>query len=315
MLGGTEGLRAEAARSHLRVETWRGGLHVTTITPGWGVGWRAVFSDDDVYDVLSWLMHYVQQYVHRSLVVGALMALRDERGVVLHPFGLAHNIMRWGPAIPAIPYDEALSIASTEAASWQRGLPVPEQQAGLSDGPAAPSDGTSTVLCSAWLDRNALDPHIHQGAFHMLRGLKLVDASFGMEAAGAFNCVLEVATQFLQCRRLVSSQQGRVAAASFLGVSDEMKEVAETLAFMRNHFAAHAGGWRWWDFHELFGESLTDAATLAGEVLRRMADLEPSHRLVEPTPQRWSEWFWVNFEILWRAVWFEALTTRQPEQS
>jgi hypothetical protein len=155
-----------------------------------------------------------------------------------------------------------------------------------------------------------LDPHIHRGAFHMLRGLDLLNVGFSMEAAGAFDCVLEVATQFLQSRHLIPSHphQGRVAVASFLGVSDEMRETAETLAFMRNHFAAHSGGWRWWDFDELFETSLTDAAKLAGEVLRRMADLEPSHRLVEPMPEHWSEWFWVNFEVLWRAVWFDALT-------
>jgi len=52
-----------------------------------------------------------------------------------------------------------------------------------------------------------------------------------------------------------------------------MKDTADTLAFIRNHFSAHAGGWRWWDFQELFGESLAAAATLAAEVLQRLAIL------------------------------------------
>jgi len=145
-LEGTEGLRAEAARLRLRVGTWRGGLFITTITPGWGVGWHTVFRGDDVYDVLWWLMDYVRQYVHRSLVVGALMAIQEDRGIVLHPFGSSGHIRRWGPRVPIVPYDEALSIAGSDAVSW----PVlSEDLAVRSDRRPAPADGTPNGLCSA----------------------------------------------------------------------------------------------------------------------------------------------------------------------
>lgn len=127
----TEGLLAEAVRPRLRVGTWPGGLFVATITPGWEVGWRSVFPDDEVYDVLSWFMHYVRQYVHRSLVVGALMALRDERQVLLHPFGSAQHTKRWGPCDvdPPVVVSRATgpdrnSVASPNHASGV-GLPQP----------------------------------------------------------------------------------------------------------------------------------------------------------------------------------------------
>ncbi|MGD0104145.1 MAG: hypothetical protein ABSC06_08925 [Rhodopila sp.] len=46
---------------------------MSTVVPGWGFGWRTIFRDDYVYQVLSDLAHYARQYVHRSHVARVLI--------------------------------------------------------------------------------------------------------------------------------------------------------------------------------------------------------------------------------------------------
>ena len=315
-LNDTEGMRFEAIRPHLRIGTCQHGLFVSTLTPGWEVDWRRIFNDDETYELLSWLMHYFRQYVHRSRMVGVLVALWEETEVVIHPFGSLSTYQRWGPMLPVIAPERALAIAAKEAQEeWPTSFPdvefvdprptknIPEQE-----------QADPTKLASFWLDANMLDPHLHQASFHFLRACDLMAAGFEMEATVAVDCVLTVAKNFLIRRKLFApNKQGRATLAEFFEAAEDQVEAARSIGLMRNHFGAHPGGWRWWDFTEMFEGNLKKIIPLANTILRGIVQLEPSHRLVAPSPERWSDWFWDNFGDLWRSVWFEEMTKWKPE--
>jgi hypothetical protein len=140
--------------------------------PGWNFGWSSVLTDPISYDVLSWLGHYARQYVHRSNVAKVLMAAWERHNLVLHPFGSGLQIQRYSEA--SNPSTQQMLAIADRNMTEQWGRP-------LSKG---------TLYQSKWSTRNTLDPGIHQGIFHFLRGQSLAAAGFELEAVAAFDCVL-----------------------------------------------------------------------------------------------------------------------------
>jgi hypothetical protein len=269
------------------------GLVVSSVVPGWGFGWRQVFEDEDVYDILSWFLHYARQYIHRSDIASVLMIAWEEHGKILHPFGSRGMGQRYGPVIPLISIERVLNT------SKQRAL---ESWGDLS------SSSTDAPTVSAWISRNTLDPFIHQAIFHYLRGQDLTKNGFEIEAVVAFDCVLQSTGTFLRARRHLAAELTRGQVCEQLELSSKTAELADYVYFLRNNFGAHAGGWRWWDQGELLAEEgITEIAGLAGSVLSSAADTEPAMRSMEPFPSSWGDWFFENFEVLWDTLWFEKL--------
>jgi hypothetical protein len=269
------------------------GLVVSSVVPGWGFGWHKVFKDEDVYNVLSWFLHYAQQYIHRSNIASVLMIAWEDHGKILHPFGSRGLGQRYRPVVPMISVDRVLNI------SKQRALENWGDVGFLSiDAPTA----------SAWISRNTLDPFIQQAIFHYLRGQDLTQHGFEIEAVVAFDCVLQSIGTFLRAHRHLAAELTRRQVCERLQISSESAELANYVYFLRNNFGAHAGGWRWWDQGELLDEeNISDIARLAGSVLSSAADAEPLMRSVEPFPSNWGDWFFENFEMLWDTLWFEKL--------
>jgi hypothetical protein len=268
-------------------------LVVSSVVPGWGFGWSKVFTSENVYNVLSWFLHYARQYIHRSDVASALMIAWEEHGKVLHPFGSRAMQQRYGPVIPMSSIDHVLDISKESAlACW----------GGLNDR----STGGPSV--SAWMKRNTLDPFIHQAIFHYLRAQELIAHGFEIEAIVAFDCVLQSVGTLLRTRRHLAAELTRGQVCGQLQLSTESAELADYVYFLRNNFGAHAGGWRWWDQSELLDEeNVAEISRLAGSVLSSAADTEPAIRSIEPFPSNWGDWFFENFEILWDTLWFEKL--------
>jgi hypothetical protein len=268
-------------------------LAVSTIVPGWGFGWSDIFKDNDVYEILSWFLHYARQYIHRSYVANLLMIVWEKYGKVLHPFGSNAIQQRYGPVIPMISTEHALDAARLSALkAWG-------------------SDNHSyngAPIIDAWIGRNMLDPFLHQAVFHFLRAQNLQSKEFAMEAVVAFDCMVQSITAFLQARCHLATDPTRGEACERLGLPPESAELAEYTYFLRNNFGAHAGGWRWWDQYEfLDDDDLSEICLLAKAVLSAAADFEPQVRSVEPSPSRWDTWLFENFEMLWDSVWFQKL--------
>jgi hypothetical protein len=144
--------------------------------------------------------------------------------------------------------------------------------------------------------------------FHFLRAQNLRSESFDLEAVVAFDCVVQTVAAFIQSRSGLAVQPARSEICARLGLNMEFVELAEYMYFLRNNFGAHAGGWRWWDQAEMLeDDTLADISQFAHQVLSAAADFEPRARAVSPSPAEWGSWLFHNFEMLWDAVWFDAL--------
>jgi hypothetical protein len=267
------------------------GLVVSTIVPGWNFGWSKILTDSEVRDILTWFLHNARQYVHRSHVAATLMMIWDEQKVVLHPFGSGAMYQRYGPVIPFSNNIAVLEVARQESLE-QWGKPNDEVRA----------------ISSPWLTRNILDPYIHQAVFHYLRAQNLLAKDFATEAIVAFDCAIQSIGTFLRRRQKLPRALSRSEICDRFGLSAESAATAEHAYFVRNNFGAHAGGWRWWDQHELFEDGqLDETAEVTEAILSRAADEEPTMRAVDPNPVDWPTWLFENFDMLWDAVWFDKL--------
>ena len=275
----------------MRVLPIDAGLAVSTVVPGWGFGWRSIFEDEEVYDILSWFLHYARQYVHRSRVASVLMIAWEEHARLLHPFGSRGMTQRYTSERLAKLTESVLDVASKEVLrNWSN-----------------ERDPTKLPLCkSDWLSRNTLDPAIHQSIFHYLRAQALREKGFDIEAVVAFDCAVQPMGGFLAARLGLAEQPNRRAICETLGLSEDSGQLAEYVYFLRNDFGAHPGGWRWWDVGELLEEhDMEMVAQLALDVLIAAAEVEKEKRMVDPAPPDWAQWFLEHFELLWDTVWFE----------
>lgn len=284
---------SEPSTIRVTSRTWQAiptkrGTAVVSVVPGWGFGWRQVLKDEVSDDVLSWLGHYARQYIHRSNIAKILMIAWEQHRTILHPFGSESHHWRYGPFAPRPSDRETLAIARKQAtARW---------------GDVGDVAGSNR---SRWTARNTLDPAIHQAIFHFLRGQSLARAEFELEAIAAFDCVLQSVQAMDWSWADGDPRRSRAELCRALGFGRAAADLAEHMYFLRNQFAAHAGGWRWWDYVEYFeGDLLESASRLASRVLRKAADIEPLHRRVDPAPPDWGEWLVHNFPIVWEAVWF-----------
>ncbi len=289
-------LLGDRSAPHFRAsgQGWRAipcceGLAISTVVPGWGFGWRSIFIDEYVYNVLSWLGHYAQQYVHRSHVAKVLMIAWERDGAVLHPFGSQSFGRRYGPFLPPTPSRKALATAVEDAVTqWGKNETAPRSR-------------------SRWMRRNTFDPAIHQAVFHFLRGQTLVSSGFDIEALVAFDCVLQSLQTIGWGVTVGDPRRNRTDLVATLGLNPNNGPLAEHVYFLRNEFAAHAGGWRWWDAGEYVGEEFMEKVSrFTLRVLQRAADTEPGARQIDPGPSSWSDWLIGSFPLLFRAIWFPA---------
>lgn len=282
-----------AANFSMSGHDWRArpsgkGLVVSSIVPAWNFGWHGILKDEIAKDTLSWLGHYARQYIHRSNIAKVLMAVWERNGLVLHPFGVGLALQRYSDLRPKPSSREIFATAEhSYADQWST------------------FGGEHRAYRSKWMFRNTLDPSIHQGVFHFLRAQNLMSAEFELEALAAYDCVLHSLQHFDWSWASGNPKRSRRDLVQALGLDKRAGELAENIYFLRNQFVAHAGGWRWWDAGEYLEDDLTvDAGRLASRALRKMADIEPRRRRLDPAPTDWAHWLEENFPKIWSAIWF-----------
>lgn len=286
-LGKTKGLMSTFGGRTWRVFPLSEMLAVSTVVPGWARGWRHILVDEVPYDQFTWFLHYARQYVHRAQVAKVLMFAWDRDGRALHPFGPAGMSRIYGPHVPAKSLPAMLASAVNDARA-QFGRPA-------GDIP------TRTV----WSRANTLDPDLHQSIFHFIRAHSLLEHEFELEAVVAFDCALQAIKSLLVRGGLATNKTTRGELCQLLGLSSSAAAIAAEGHFLRNSIGAHAGGWRWWDSGEATEELIPALSRTVRRALGRAARVEPSIRRIDPAPASWSDWFLVNFDMLWDAVWFD----------
>lgn len=262
-------------------------LYVTSIVPGWGFGWKSVFKDRSVYEILSWLMHYARQYIHRSNVASALMTAWDKHGKVLHPFGSQQDFQQYG----VLEKTPSAKIMLTRA---------------IAAGDSYPPEQSSHATRSRWNSANLLDPNIHQAIFHFLRGQKLLSENFYVESIVAMDCSVQAIGAFLIDTHKGINLSTRRDIGGFFQMTNDEGDIFEYSYFLRNNFGAHAGGWRWWDYGEMInGQYFEFYSKTVRKLILQAIEHEKRNRNIDPHPSDWGEWFFMNFKVIWDSVWFE----------
>jgi len=159
-----------------------------------------------------------------------------------------------------------------------------------------------------WADANTLDPAIHHAMFQFVRSVRLFKAGFLSEAIIPFSCIVESALVFLQERKIITGCLSYSEVVKQFGGNREQQDIAQMLQFIRNHVSGHIGGWRWWDFDEIFSEYFNEFITLTSFLIEQMVIVEKTKRIVKSNPRKWSEWFWDNFLVLWKSIWESTMT-------
>ncbi|WP_158809073.1 hypothetical protein [Beijerinckia sp. L45] len=273
----------------MRAFPCQGALAVTTIAPLWDVGLAAIIKDEEVKHVINWFLHYAKQYVHRSGVASVLMIAWEQHKALPTIFGSSTLFHRYGPMRPMPDFDVALQNAQSEAiAQWGN-----------------PTGAQSPSAWSKWTSRNTLDPFIHQAISHFLRAQDLKSHDFNLEAFVAFDCVVQSIASFLNVRGRSTKTRSDVCAE--LGLSVEIRSIADYAYFIRNNFGAHPKGWRWWDVAEMVNPDIEFMALAAEEILSAAGDFEAGSRKLDPNPSHWGQWLFDNFVVLWDAVWFREI--------
>ena len=288
------GLNLSIKAKSFRAFQCRDCLAVSTIVPSWARGWSKIVKDEEVYQILSWLLHYARQYIHRSYVASILMIVWEDKHKILHPFGSRMMTDYHGRTRPLVSAERAFLAAEANAIHNWGACKIPKASMVASNSP--------------WLQRNTLVPFLHQAVFHFLRAQNLRSSDFAMESIVALDCAMQSIVGFVRARFHLPHEPTRPDVLQRLGLSGDLSRSAQYLSFLRNNFGAHAGGWRWWDQGELLeGDALDDFADLIGVSLAAAADIEPKVRSIDPEPAQWGEWFFEHFETLWDAVWFEKV--------
>jgi len=279
----------------LRVETPTSGVYTSrdcivfwAVGPSWNL--RHMSSDEDASRIVEDFLFLAAQHALRSRILSstAAVALAFDQ---LFDFRHA-NVQRvvFGPDSFASSLDEAF-------AHVHESLP-PDGRSGT---------GRKSKSVRIWMRRlNAMDPYVQRGIFQYWRARSLWQSDFGEEAVTALDGLSSVASEALnRWTDLGAVPREQLAHEFHMNASDG--RVLVSLYDLRCAFGAHPAASKWWDFGEMYGDSIESYFDTATRLLGGVSDLEAQHRSVDPSPAKWSEWFEHNACMLLDSVWFARL--------
>lgn len=265
---------------------------VTVLQPDWR-RIRINGKDEGVNDAVEGFFHLADQYVARSQQLRATAALALTHGVAPN-FRLGNA--EWLRVEGMRSLAEVLDKQPYSTASKSR---------------------KGRLLMSgsrerhAWAETlNTLDPHVHRACFQYWRARALSNADFWEEALVALDCLAAVVGEAVQRWRGLAKAPDRRELAVHLGMSPDDGASMEFAYELRCSFGAHAAHAKWWDFSEVYEAEIDESWQWSKRLLHALNTFERVNRRVDPDPAVWSEWFELNADWLFDAVWFN----RVPKQ-
>jgi len=260
---------------------------ITTVCPNWKSGWRNILSDEKVYSILTWFLHYTMQYMHLSYVSKVLITAARRNHECMHPFGVDEHCHNYGPYMKFLNCNESFDRMKAE---WE--LPSRFEKLSI--------DKSNT---QKW---NLFDPFLHEAVFFLHRAYSLYYKDFYQEAFVSLDCAVKSIGSILQRFGLFKGSPSRDEIGKCLKLKKKEVSLLNYTYFIRNHFGAHPGGWRWWHSYEYTeDDQFEKMAELTFSIISKAAKMERGNRLILPDTDDWGVWLFENFEVLWNAVWYE----------
>lgn len=260
---------------------------ITTLCPDWKRGWREILSDENVYDILTWFLHYSMQYIHLSYVTKVLLTATRQRHECLHPFGVDGFYHNYGSLRK---FESPVKSFNRMKSQWE--LPKDFEQL-----PIVKPD------VHEW---NLLDPSLHEAAYFLYRAYSLYYKDFYQEAFVSLDCSVKSIGSLLQRIGVFNGSPSREEIGQHLKFSKDDIALLDYTYFIRNNFGAHPGGWRWWHSYEYTDDDqFEEMSELTFSLINRASALERKNSLIIADTDDWGTWLFDNFQVLWNAIWHE----------
>ncbi|WP_371397238.1 hypothetical protein [Fretibacter rubidus] len=262
-------------------------LWVMSRTPDWTRGLRKSFPDDSMYYYISCFFHFAQQYTSRACFVQ-----------VIGSIALTYQIPTHFYSDISQSYFTRNGILSDTEIRSKYSLDKKHKM-----------DSSRQKMFLRLCDQiNGLDPYVHRALFNYVRGLELRQSGFDEEAICAFDKVVDVVCQFFTNLKKPATAFSREDLKIILELSEQEATIATRLYKLRNYFGAHPAQSKWWDFSEIFDEDeLDEFQKFTARLIIKFVHFESQNRTIDKNPNDWSNWFVMNWNVLWNSIWFEKL--------
>jgi len=262
-------------------------LWVMSRSPDWSRGLRKSFPDDSTYYYISWFFHFAQQYASRASFVEVIGSIALTYEIPTHFY----------------------SDISQSYFTRNRIHSVSEIRSKYSLDRKHKMDSRRQKMFSRLCDQiNGLDPYVHRALFNYVRGLDLRQSGFDEEAICAFDKVVDVICQYFTNLKKPATAFLRTDLRNLLKLSKQEATITIRLYKLRNYFGAHPAQSKWWDFSEIFDEEeLDELQQFTVKLIMKFIYFESQNRTIDKNPKNWSDWFEMNWNVLWNSIWFEKL--------
>src|SRR5690625_968995 len=265
-------------------------LSIGALMPSWERGVRKYCPNENIYDVISWFLHFSSQYIHRARLINIKSAI----------------ILVWD--IPSSFNGQRISsyILKNNHNLKQEMI----NKMNLYEKPNNFSIGLSKQkILLYWLKRiNSLDPYINRMFYHFITAHKLSILNFGEELITSLDKTIDVVIQYGRARiKTEINDSNKENLLKQLGMTQQDIRVIKFINSIRNMFGAHPSDSMWWNFYENFSDDIDIMFKVVKSFVKNVVLHESTNRVVQSRPNKWSTWFKQNIEMLWNAVWFERM--------
>jgi len=260
-------------------------LMTGVICPNWGKGWNNISKDPFITDQISYIFHFISQYVYRSYQINLIGAIALATGT---PTDFRGHTLR------------NIYGKLTESKIEEFKSHVIDDKSELS----LKTIGYLKLI-------NALDPFVNKSIFYYTRSLELFESDFTEEALTACDNMVDVIFQSIKTR-LNAPPQERKEMCKYvykeIGFYDETdKHNLERLYLLRCRFTAHPSKSKWWDFYEIYEDDIEQIRLSVRKLLIAYLKYENTNRQIDAYPTLWSQWFMKYCDIIYDAVWFHDI--------
>lgn len=260
------------------------GLLVGTLFPDWQTGWKKFCKDEFISEQIGNFFFLVTQYICRSYQINLIAAIS---------FTYNRNCDFRGDRL------------------WQYSLPNCEKKFMDFNNSISIKLNSRIRILQHYLELiNSLEPYVNKAIFYYIKSIDLYNKGFLEETITNLDNVIDTISQYIKKILSVPTMPRKdmiQLVAKEIQLSHQVQYSLENLYLLRCRFSSHPAQSKWWDFGEIYDGDIETLIECVKYVLLKMLQYEANNRKVSNNPDKWSNWFADNANMLFEAVWFHRL--------
>lgn len=259
-------------------------LLVGTKVPNWQLGWSNISDDEWVSDMVHHIFWFINQYIYRGYYINLMASILLTYGRVCD--FRSNSIQRF--ILPASKYkykDFALSIKH--------------------------NSNRRVNMVKKYLNIiNSLDPHVNKVNFYFIKSKELYANYFEEEAITSLDNLIHTIIDYIKYHKRLPTMgrsEGIENLCNVLSMNSKVKQDLKDLYKIRCRFTAHPAIAKWWDFFDIYEESIDRIFMSVQKTIIKFYHYERKNRIIDDNPKKWSDWFLENVDIIFDITWFHNL--------